>query len=120
MWVFTESGFISAVMKDEYGDLLAVRARDRASLENIGQQTGAEIKTSPLSDYPYRVFISRHAFDIWACNQIAEIDYRNFKNAVHLRRGQRYSQALSDVWATMHLVEDSSARGNPGLTSWKP
>ena len=49
MWVFTTSGFISAVYKDE---ALQVRARDRKSLEHLAKETGQEIISTPLADYP--------------------------------------------------------------------
>ena len=40
MWVFTTSGFVSAVYKD---DAMQIRARDRKSLEGLSKQTGASI-----------------------------------------------------------------------------
>jgi hypothetical protein len=55
MWVFTTSGFVSAVYKD---DAMQIRARDRKSLEGLSKQTGASITSTPLADYPYRIAIT--------------------------------------------------------------
>jgi hypothetical protein len=59
MWVFTTSGFVSAVYKD---GAIQVRARDRKSLEPLAKQTGAAIVATPLADYPYRIAITNEQF----------------------------------------------------------
>ena len=55
MWVFTTTGFVSAVYKD---GALQVRARDRRSLSALSKDTGASIVATPLADYPYRIAIT--------------------------------------------------------------
>ena len=109
MWIFTPSGFVSAV-KDSGEGKIVVRARDRASLESISSRFNSPIKPTPLADYPYRVLLGHDQFVDWVSNQAGAIDYRNFKSEVAITRGSKFSSALSRVWSTMHQVEDADAR----------
>jgi hypothetical protein len=110
MWIFTDTGFISAVRKPERPDSLTVRARDRKSLEALATLAGAEIKRSPNGDYPYRVFVTDSLFNQWLLERTAELDYSNFKNQVAKTRGYQFAHALADVWTAMLAVEDEGSR----------
>ena len=110
MWVFTETGFVSAVQNRDNPDYLVVRARDRQSLQTLADICDVEIKTSQGSDYPYRVFISKADFTSWMNDNIDFLGYDNFKNRVAITRGKEYAYALGSVWSTMHEVEDEEAR----------
>ena len=110
MWVFTETGFVSAVQNRDNPDYLVVRARDRQSLQTLADICDVEIKTSQGSDYPYRVFISKADFTSWMNDNIDFLGYDNFKNRVAITRGKEYAHALGSVWSTMHDVEDYEAR----------
>ena len=110
MWIFTETGFVSAVRHYSEPDQLVVRARDQISLENLADFCGAEIKQTPVNDYPYRVQITDEKFAVWMTNQISSMAYTNFKNRVHETRGCDFSGTLMSVWSAMHDVEDSKAR----------
>ena len=107
MWMFTTTGFISAVYKD---GALQVRARDRKSLEPLAKQTGAEIIATPLADYPYRIAITTEQFSNWLSQQALAIDYKNFKSEIADTRGYGFAKPLNKVWSVMHEVEDSKAR----------
>ena len=107
MWVFTTTGFVSAVYKD---GALQVRARDRRSLTPLAKQTGAEIITTPLADYPYRIAITNEQFAGWVNQQALSIDYKNFKSEVADTLGYGFAKPLNQVWSAMHEVEDSKAR----------
>ena len=107
MWVFTTSGFVSAVYKD---GALQVRARDRRSLTPLAKQTGAEIITTPLADYPYRIAITNEQFAGWVNQQALSIDYKNFKSEVADTLGYGFAKPLNKVWSVMHEVEDLKAR----------
>jgi hypothetical protein len=120
MWIFTETGFISAVRKPEYPDVITVRARDRQSLEALASKANVEIKRSPNGDYPYRVFVGDGPFIEWFLDRGAEIQYENFKNRVYETRGSDFARALGNVWSAMLKVEDEGSRaqifdmdGNP-------
>ena len=108
MWVFTETGFVSAVRKHDRPNEITVRSRDRKSLEPLAQATGSDICISPHGDYPYRAFLAPQAFAKWVESQAMGIDYDNFKNRVEKSRGYDYTHALHDVWAAMLATEDES------------
>jgi UDP-3-O-acyl-N-acetylglucosamine deacetylase len=107
MWVFTTSGFVSAVYKD---GALQVRSRDRKSLEILSKETAAAIIATPLADYPYRIAITNEQFSKWLSQQVIAIDYKNFKSEIADTRGYGFAKHLNKVWSVMHEVEDSKAR----------
>ena len=107
MWVFTTSGFLSAVYKD---GALQVRARDRKSLDALAKSTGAPIVATPLADYPYRIAITNEQFSTWVSTQVMSIDYKNFKSEVTETLGYGFAKPLNRVWSVMHEVEDEQAR----------
>jgi len=107
MWLFTNTGFVSAVSN---GKDLMVRARDRESLEPIADSAKTTILTSPQNDYPYRVIVTHDFFAKWVAHMAAGITYKNFKSEVATTRGYDFAHPLMKVWSTMHEVEDAEAR----------
>ena len=107
MWVFTTSGFLSAVYKD---GALQVRARDRKSLEPLSKETNAVVIATPLADYPYRIAITNEQFSKWLSRQVMSVDYKNFKSEVADTLGYDFARPLNQVWSAMHDVEDAQAR----------
>jgi hypothetical protein len=101
MWIFTTSGFVSAV-RNPNDRTIIVRSRDHASLVQISKQSGVKISQTPLADYPYRIEIGHDQFVSWISQIAGEIDYFNFKNEVATTRGKRFASALTKVWSTMH------------------
>jgi hypothetical protein len=110
MWIFTETGFVSAVQSSKDSETMSVRARDKQSLVSIAEVTGQPILRSPEGDYPYRVFVSKVEFAQWAFEQAMNIDYRNFKNRVFDTRGYEYAHELGRVWSVMLATEDADSR----------
>ena len=109
MWLFTNTGFVSAVSN---GKDLMVRARDRRSLEPISESARAEIVSTPQNDYPYRVTVSHEFFSKWVAHMASGVTYKNFKSEVADTRGPKYAHSLMQVWSAMHEVEDSMARSS--------
>ena len=109
MWIFTTSGFVSAVRNNDDRTII-VRSRDRESLIPISKKYQTEIKPTPLADYPYRLELSSENFVDWVSDQARSIDYPNFKSAVAGYRDRLFARALGEVWLVMHRVEDKSAR----------
>lgn len=107
MWLFTNTGFVSAV-KD--GNSICVRARDKDSLAALSETFATPIIKTPKSDYPYRISLSPQRFAAWVKHMAINIDYRNFKSEVASTRGYEFSEPLMDVWSVMHQVEDTEAR----------
>lgn len=110
MWIFTQTGFVSAVRHYSESGVVVVRARDRESLEILADRADAPIAKSPLNDYPYRVHVSDESFRQWLTSNVTSMDYTNFKDRVHDTRGDDYASALLSVWDIMHHVEDDDAR----------
>jgi len=110
VWVFTDSGFISAVRPSGDHDNVLVRARDAESLDALAKMAGQVIEHSPERDYPYRITASNEVFAKFLTENVDFMDYTNFKNQVLATRGSYYAKALSSVWSTMHDVEDDEAR----------
>ncbi len=111
MWIFTTSGFVSAV-RNPSDCTIIVRSRDRASLRQISAKCQSPIKKTPFADYPYRVFIKHEDFISWIADEASALNYGNFKSEVAVIRGRNFSSALGEVWSTMRKVEDSTARDN--------
>jgi hypothetical protein len=109
MWVFTETGFVSAVLKSDRPDVYTVRSRDRKSLEALATKAAEEIVASPLGDYPFRVFVEPAVFTEWLADQASQIEYSNFKSRVSQTRGLDYTNALHDVWVAMLDTEDATS-----------
>ena len=107
MWLFTNTGFVSAVSN---GKDLMVRARDRESLEPISESAQIEIISTPQNDYPYRVTVSHEFFSKWVAHMASGITYKNFKSEVAATRGYEFAHPLMKVWSDMHEVEDARAR----------
>jgi hypothetical protein len=110
MWIFSETGFVSAVRKHENPDVITVRSRDRESLEALATTAGVEIAQSPQGDYPYRAFVKPEVFAQWVSVVAAEIDYDNFKSHIAHTKGYDYAHTLGSVWSVMLDTEDSNAR----------
>jgi len=107
MWLFTNTGFVSAVST---GTELMVRSRDRESLEPLADSAKTEIIATPANDYPYRTIVSHEIFSRWAAHMASNIAYMNFKSEVASTRGYDFAHPLMKVWSVMHEVEDSDAR----------
>ena len=110
MWLFTETGFLSAVQKDPSKPELTVRARDKESLAYLVEKYGLRVVKTPLADYPYRVEISKEQFAEWVSNEINSIGYSNFKDQVSLVRDRKFAKLLCSVWSIMLGAEDKEAR----------
>lgn len=106
MWIFTDTGFISAVRKPWAKDKMTVRARDKESLVGLSELSGEVITTSIDSDYPHRVIVDDTVFKAWLVSSIEEMDYDNFKNRVAVSRGKKFASLLGQVWYTMLGAED--------------
>lgn len=110
MWIFTETGFISAVRKPEYPDQITVRSRDRNSLKPLAEFASVAIAKSPNGDYPYRSFVEPAVFAQWLFQQAEALSYDNFKNRIAKTRGYEYAHELGRVWSVMLATEDAESR----------
>lgn len=111
MWIFTPTGFISAVAKRSNPTNLTVRARDRQSLDGLAELSGATATIGEGTDYPYRVVVSREQFKQWMSTQVDELDYSNFKSEAERVSGYEYASVLGQIWhAGLSLEDQESAQ----------
>jgi hypothetical protein len=101
MWIFTDTGFVSAVRKPWAKDQITLRARDKKSLTEFVDAYGVSVITSKDSDYPHRVVLDDADYKDWLFNKVDDLNYDNFKNQVAKTRGRDYAHLLSNVWADM-------------------
>lgn len=112
MWVFTETGFVSAVKKDLDSSVVVVRSRDRQSLVQLAQSAKVDIGQSPDGDYPWRVYVQQVQFADWVSSAALEVNYENFKNHIKQTRGPRFADLLGEVWAVMLHAEEPDSRSD--------
>ena len=103
MWLFTETGFLSAVRHSENPDVLIVRARDEESLRGLSVAAQTQIVATPEHDYPFRTMVSKDLFAEWVLEQVSNLNYLNYKGHMWEER-PHFHRALSDVWVAMHQV----------------
>jgi hypothetical protein len=123
MWIFTQTGFVSAVADLKDKNVMIVRSRDRLSLEPLAAQAGAEIHQTLNRDYAYRVFVSKQDLSLWLLDAIEDIDYNNYKSRVQATRGQEFTKALHNVWSDMLAVQETRpysglSRGTGRTSYW--
>jgi hypothetical protein len=105
MWIFTETGFVSAVVHRDEPDTIIARARDARSLDELGSRSGSEVTYTPDADYHHRVSVSRADFQAWLSDSVSTMDYPNFKDRVHETREPAFLDALYEVWGAMHRYQ---------------
>lgn len=106
MWLFTETGFVSAVCDFQDKNTMVVRARDKKSLEAISKTYGKEVIELSKSDYAYRVFLTKEELTDWMSRAIADANYTNYKSRMEQTRGYVFVDALHDVWSVMMKTTD--------------
>ena len=114
MWIFTSTGFVSAVQHRDEPDRLVVRARDRVSLAALIERTGAELNPWEGGDYAFRIVVDRPAFEAWLADAAASIDYPNFKDSALRARGGAYEASLHGVWSEMMAFQRRELRREAG------
>jgi len=88
-------------------DRILVRARFEGDLErllaNMPEHAGAKVQHTPNADYPFRMFVKKSDWETAVLAMAEDIDYTNFKNAVH--DGSKRDKAYMDVWAVMRQAQ---------------
>lgn len=112
MWVFSETGFVSAVVDPKDSNVMVVRSRDKKSIQPLADFAGTEIIELPNRDYEYRVFVERETFSDWVLRSISTMEYGNYKSRMYTTRGDEFTHSLSDVWSVMLNVSDKRKKTN--------
>ena len=106
MWVFTRDGFFSAVQHFEQPDTSLVRGRVQSDVKALCEIMNTELVENVEADYRYRTIVSRQAWSDYLQQAVRELDYPNFKNAMHgVFEDAGRDQALMDVWSAMQRLQ---------------
>jgi hypothetical protein len=116
MWLFTDTGYVSAVVSKENRDLISVRARDKKSLESFVKMFKVKIVELKGRDYEYRVYITKSDLTKWLSTRVEELNYDNFKTQVTKTRGYEFAEPLHGVWAEMLQVSDKKPKTRGSFT----
>lgn len=106
MWLMTTRGFYSAVQHRDDPDRLLVRARCRADLDALADLVPGEPQRIETADYPWRIEVTRAAWQAAVQVLVAEVTYDNFKSAVH---DEAHHAAYLRVWGVMQDLESLDA-----------
>lgn len=92
MWVFTKKGFMSVVEMRDDVDKVMIRFRCKEDAEAIRMDCLStkgddfslpDIIKTEEADYRYRIIVDRVVLVELMTTMVSELDYHNFKNAVH-------------------------------------
>lgn len=105
MWLFSKSGYFSAVRHFDKPDVMHVRARFEGDLERLCAAHGVEPKVvvTPGNDYRFRMDFARAEWVRIVSEEAEAIDYGNFKAAVHDGTGR--DAAYMGVWDVMRRAQ---------------
>jgi hypothetical protein len=110
MWLFSKEGFFSVVRHSHKPGHLLVRARRREDIDRLSRllstETGRELTplVSPDADYLYRLEVPRLDFARVMVRLVEELDYPNFKSAVH--GDPTRDRAYGRVWSIMAETQE--------------
>ncbi len=114
MWLFTKHGFFSIVQDKDDEDYLLVRSRVKGDIESLiedysdykSRARDLAVQETKNSDYRYRIRLSRKTASDLLAKAILDIDYTNYKAAVHMV-DQRRSEYYGMIWAIMADMQDN-------------
>lgn len=102
MWISSSDTFLSIVAIPDQPDLLKVRARRKGDIERVFP--AANVQRTPGRDYLFRAELPRAVVSSTLAQQLANIDYDNFKNSVG---DTRLHAAYTSVWTTMSKLQET-------------
>jgi hypothetical protein len=107
MWIHLSDAFLSVVAHRHDSGLLLVRSRVAG---DIGRVFPGVIETeTPTADYRFRAVLPRKTVAAVLAEQVASIDYDNFKNSV--AEDDRHD-AYFETWGAMNRLQQNRARGS--------
>jgi hypothetical protein len=114
MWIFTSVGFFSVVEHKDSPSMVLVRARVKADADALSLFAkrlafpAVKWTVTPSNDYRYRTSMDRNTWAEMLRRVALEIDYTNFKNAVH--EGGPRDSAYMACWSAMAVLQDQTLR----------
>jgi hypothetical protein len=112
MWVFVRNSFLSVVEDEKDSRVLVVRSRIRGDIERLFPGARVDEDTTASRDYRYRAWLWRSAVVKVIAQEVDQIDYPNFKNALieHEGRGWSYFR----VWESMSQLQRQALEAERG------
>ena len=116
MWLCLNSAFLSIVEPEQDSEVLRVRARRKGDIEKVFPE--AKVERTPERDYLFRAHIRRERVAEAVAEQVAGINYGNFKNSV---KNDKLHSAYGSIWSIMARLQSSPpysgvrARRQPGM-----
>lgn len=107
MWIYTRDGFVSVRASALDPAKVVCRFRTRKHAQAFADKYGADrIVTTDDTDYRYRFEVSRGVLAGRLADEIAELDYPNFKAAVSAAGDDvNYVAALHETWFVHHEMQ---------------
>ena len=124
MWCATVIGFFSVARDRQVKGRVLVRARAKADIMNLYRRFSRRFKMTPprsdeLRDYRWRISMRKRDWVAIVGQLASEIDYCNFKDAVHARPDQSdKNSAYLSVWSAMLAVQRAEDPVQP-RESWQ-
>lgn len=118
MWIFLNNAMLSIVAHRDRDDVLLVRARRRGDIERVFP--GATTWQDERADYRHRAEIPRSQVARAIADNVAGIEYTNFKGSVRDRTRHDW---YMDVWAAgerQQRIERLVARDEPAPKKRSP
>jgi hypothetical protein len=119
MWLATVDGFFSTVIDLQEPGRMLIRARCEKDIQNLHRRYSTKCPSmrEPTSDesrdYRYRLSISKRDWVKFVAELASNVDYPNFKTAVHQRVDQENkSRPYLEIWSIMHAVQLDEERHN--------
>lgn len=103
MWIFMNDAFLSIVAHREKAHTMLVRARIEGDIERVFPD--AKVKRTENADYLFRAEINTVDVLVAISNEVASIDYDNFKASIPHDDDERH-WAYLEVWKTMHRCQN--------------
>lgn len=118
MWLMTRHGFFSVTTSPVEKGRMQIRARSKHDLLNLDAVHGIGakiIETPPPADYRWRMVVSRETLEAIVLAEVRQIDYGNFKSAVHDTPGQEDKGGpYMRCWTALLAIQTGSDHTTPG------
>lgn len=121
MWIFSKIGFFSVVEHKDDPDLVMVRARYKEDIDRLHHaimdfsKVDLPVERTLNADYYFRMTIPKMTWARIMEAVAADIDYTNFKNAVHHMEPGVRAKAYMEVWDAMRRSQDVAFDPRPLL-----
>lgn len=108
MWIFTTDGFFSVVQHKDDSNILQIRGRVRADLENLAGKVGYDsddVFEIDGADYLYRLNLPRGTFAGYMLEAVDDITYTTDVKGTLSKDDKPRKRALMSIWRAMSKLQ---------------